>query len=346
MANAKTLTALNSTGAEIKKDELLRNHTSWRVGGPADYFAIAKTEDQLISLYTKAFELNMPVFILGLGCNILVGDKGIRGLVIKNTVKGIEIGNRTKAKITKSNKFRRDETHWRPGFLKLEGINFDIDTDDVVKVKIKSGTVFGYLITYLLNHGVTGLEYFAGIPSTFGAAIWNNIHGGEWLIEDFLKEVEILLPSGEKQVLTAKELGFHYDYSIFHEKEALILGATLLLPLGDVERAKHVAKEWKIRKRNQPGNSAGSNFANISPEERDLAHLDNCGVGYIIDKILDLRGKKVGDAWISEKHAAFIETGENAKATDIVELLNLIQNRTYAELGIKLREEIVRVGEF
>lgn len=340
------LKELQSTGASVVCDEPLAKYTSLKVGGPADYFAKISDQETIIKLYKKAHELEIPIFTLGMGTNVLIGDRGIRGLVIKNAVSSIDIGKKYPLRIEKSQKQRRQETHWKSGFLKLSDINFDISASEGVEVNISAGTPLAYAITFLLDKGITGLEYFAGIPGTFGGAVWNNVHGADWLLEDFLKEVEVMLPDGTIQVLSKQDLGLHYDFSIFHSNEALILSATLTLPLGDKKQAQYVAEEWAKRKSFQPKNTAGCTFGNISEEQRLQAHLENCGTGYIVDRVLNAKGKRVGSAWISEKHCNFIETTPGATAADVAHIIDYIKLRTYAELGIWLHEEILRVGEF
>lgn len=337
---------LEKSGSTILQNESLAKYTSMKIGGPADFFARVSEPRVLNSLFVNAAKLDIPVFVLGMGTNVLIGDKGYRGLVIKNEVTSVEVGIDVPVNISKSKKFRREEKHWNEGFLKLSDIDFDISSDQGVEVEVSAGTPLSYVIRTLLNAGITGLEYFSGIPGTFGGAIWNNIHGAEWLIEDFLHSVDILLPDGKIETLSKEELGFHYDYSIFHEKEAIILSAKLHLPYGNVEQAIFVANEWKKRKSFQPKNSAGCAFLNISEADKDMANLDNCATGYIVDRILKLKGKKVGGAWISNSHGNFIEVEKGAKASDVVALLDHIRLRTYAELGIMLEEEIVRIGEF
>ncbi|PIS22950.1 hypothetical protein COT49_02575 [candidate division WWE3 bacterium CG08_land_8_20_14_0_20_40_13] len=326
-------------------NEPMSNHTSLKVGGSADLYVMAASRDQLISAYTKSAKNNMSIFILGGGTNILVGDKGIRGAVVKNNWRDLEIGGTVKTKLIEERKKRNQQTIWRTGLLNWDDLGISSATEGI-KIKVSSGYSLPLLISETLKRGITGLELFSGIPGTVGGAVWNNIHGADWFFGDFLDEVEVCNNNGNVYCIKNDRLSLEYNDSYFHTHDLLIVSATLNLFLGDVKHAKETSKEWIKRKTVQPKNSAGCIFSNITEEEKIKAGLDNLSVGYIIDKVLGLRGYQVGQAKISESHANFIETFSGAKASHVVAVIDHVKNLAKEKLGLNLIEEIVRVGEF
>ncbi len=334
------------TKLQISEGEPLSKHTSLKIGGPADYFIEPKTQEDVRIIFEIVSNEHIPYFILGGGTNILVGDKGFRGLVIKNGSRSIEFLNESKIRIRRTSEDRHQETHWKEGFIKLSDLDYDEETEAGMIIKVSTGTPLPLLINKTLEKGLTGLQWFARIPGTIGGAVWNNIHGGKKYIGDYLYEVEVIDSSGVKRSLKREELELSYNKTPFQDSKALILSAKFNLQMGDKERAIATFEEWKRRKNNQPYNSAGSTFSNISEEERIKAGIENKAAGFIIDNILDLKGYKVGKVKVSEAHANFLETESGAKAKDALEIIETIQQRTKEKLGIELKLEIVKVGEF
>jgi UDP-N-acetylmuramate dehydrogenase len=149
----------------------------------------------------------------------------------------------------------------------------------------------------------------------------------------------------KKKVLAGGECNFKYDYSRFHKTKEIILSAELNLYKGDSKRAKDVFVEWTRRKKVQPQISAGCVFQNISRSDMLRLKLESSSWGYIIDKILDLKGRQIGGAKISAKHAAFIENAGNASAQDVLDLMDLIRKTAKDKLGIEPVPEIFVIGE-
>src|SRR5687767_13609575 len=179
----------------------LAPYTTFKIGGPADHFFRAKTPDDLSTAISAARELEIPFFLLGLGANILVGDKGYRGLVIHSEVGGIE-------------------------FL------------DDRRVKAGAGVeVFHDLIEATVSRGLGGLHHYVGIPSTVGGAIWQNLHflsppperERTCFVEEVLESCEILTAEGAIKTADVAYFQFGYDYSILHERDDVVLSATFRL---------------------------------------------------------------------------------------------------------------------
>jgi UDP-N-acetylmuramate dehydrogenase len=334
------------TTSEIKRDVPLAKYTTLKIGGSADYFIEPISIPEMIAVYQTAIENGIKCTILGGGSNILISDKGIRGIVIKNKVTGISYGNKIKINFRKTASHRHEEIHWKTGFIKLTDLDYDEDTQDAVLVKVNSGTSLQLLMYNTLHKGLTGLQWFARIPGTLGGAVWNNIHGGKKFISDFINSVSYIDSYGKQQILQRDNLSFDYNRSNFQNSNNLITEVGLVLQIGNKNKAMVVAEEWKKRKSDQPYNSAGSTFSNLSEEDKLNYGLSSISAGYIIDKILGLKGFKIGKVKISENHSNFLETELGATSADALEIINTVKVKAKEKIGIDLNLEIVLLGDF
>ena len=335
----------------IKKDQSLARYTTLKVGGKADLLYIAKDKKKLEEIIRLATQSEIPITILGWGSNVLISDRGIRGLVIINRINKIKIlddeeGGKDIELIEKE-----EETLARLDQIQSEiyGNFTDLDYNEshlpTSLVYVESGASLPLTIYKTIKADLTGLQWFAGIPGTIGGAIYNNIHGGTHFFEEIIDSVEILdRKSLKTKILTKDKLQAGYDQTIFHKTKDFILSAKLRLYHGDSEKAMYVFKEWKKRKSFQPQNSPGCVWQNLSQKEKEQLNLPTSSVGYIIDKILNLKGTSRNGALISPKHAAFIENTGSAKASDILYLMKLIYNQAKKRLGISLKPEIFLLG--
>lgn len=336
---------LSSNGLTVLTDHELAPYTTWKIGGKADLFIHVRTTDQLVFAVNTAKELDVNYTILGWGSNVLISDKGIRGLVIKNSAQEIIIKGETNEIIKTDNKIEaRLQVVDKKNYYDFSDLDYDESSYPTVEVSVASGTYLPYLINTLIDKGVTGLQWFSGIPGTIGGAVFNNIHGGNRFIGEFVKSVDVLTEVGERKILDKSELSLDYDYSVFHTNHDVILGVNLLLHLGDKNRAKNTSIAWATRKRLQPPNSAGCCFQNLDKSVQESLNLESNSWGYIIDKVLNLKGYTVGKAMVSPKHAAFIETQKGAKASDILNIFDKIYPESYKKLKITPRNEIFFLG--
>jgi len=330
--------------------------TTLRIGGPARYLVEVKTTAGLINAVKWARKRKLPVTVLGAGSNVLIGDLGIKGLVIINRACPSSDGVRIKVKNCKSKRAVQIKEHVvLPRLRQLEKgtVNFsDFDYDEGkyprVEVEVPSSAPLGLLITQLIERGITGLQWFTGIPGTVGGAIYKNIHGGTHFFSEVVNTVKVLEENGRMRKVGVEKCDFDYDQSRFQKSGEIILSAAFSLPLGDVSKAESVIKEWGGWKvKNQPQNSGGSVFMNLDVETQEKLELPTPGWGYIIDKILGLKGKKVGGAKISEMHAGFIVNDKGrAKAKDVLALIEMIKKKSKAKLGIVPDLEIALLGKF
>lgn len=335
---------------QLKINEPLAPYTTLKIGGPADLFFVAQTEDELIKAVKLAQKYKIDWVVLGWGSNILISDDGFRGLVIRNQSKEIKILGPAPENIKKERVISEEDRH---DFAVIKGKEYEVKFDDldydethlpVKLVKAASGEGLQKLITWTLEHGLTGLQWFARIPGTIGGAVFNNIHGGSHFFEEYLHEVTVLNPQGEIKTLTINDLGFGYDRSRFHQSGETILNVTLKLFEGDVDRAKEVAMQWANRKSVQPHNSPGCVFKNITQQERKRLGYPTTGTGYIIEWILKFTNKKVGGARVYDRHHNFIVNDGNATAKDYLTLIKQIKAETKRKTGVNLEPEIIFVG--
>ena len=301
----------------VRRQEAMARHTTMGVGGAADFFVTAPTREALRRLVQIARRYEQPAVILGSGSNLLVGDGGIRGMVIENQAQGI------------------DEPE-------AEAVAVAVAVavaDGSVRLRAESGVSFASLSRRTARQGLSGLEWAAGIPGTLGgAAVYNaGAYGG--CLADVLAEIEVGEPEGRERTLPASELGLAYRGSAFTRGllgERAILSLTFTLQPGNAAAALARIEELEAkRKAAQPhGRNAGSIFKNPS------AHP----AWWLIDRV-GLRGHRIGDAGISEQHTNWIVNLGTARAAEVTALMELARQRVRDEFGIELEAEIARVGE-
>lgn len=296
-------------GIAIQKNVLLAPMTTFKIGGPADYFFEARTKQDLIETIRIARENKVNHFILGTGANVLISDKGFQGLVIHNQTNKV-------------------------GFL------------DNGKVLTESGVIFADLIELCVAKGLSGLEHFVGIPSSIGGALWQNLHflspdrTRTVFIEEFLDNARILNERGEIKNVTKDYFNFAYDESVLRHNQDIVLEATFQLnPKPEPEMQKIISSNLKWRSiKHPPLNkfpSVGSIFRNI-PGHGAGRLIDACG----------LKGTKIGNAKISELHAnIFINLG-GASAQNILDLMKLAQREVKKKFDLDLAPEIKLIGKF
>lgn len=311
----------------FKENVQLALFTTFKIGGPAEFFYEARTVSELVGAVTKARALGMPVTILGGGTNVLISDKGIRGLVIKNNTGEITI--------------RGMKGKYQGGVTKGS-----------VFVEVDGGVIFNKLVRFAIEEGLGGLEAHLGLPGTVGGAIFMN---SKWTkpiryVGDAVYQVTILTPKNEVKVVDRSYFRFAYDTSIIQKTGDIVLRVVFALTPGEKDDFWKVANESiRYRRESQPQGikSPGCTFRNISSSQAIAAVTPNytTSAGFLIDHS-GLKGKSVGDAQISPIHANFIVNNGNALASDVVTLIELARAKVKEQFGVELQEEIVRLGEF
>ena len=281
-------------------DELMSRHTTFRIGGPASVFVTPKSEKDLVTAIEICRSQGAPYFILGNGSNLLVSDQGYDGVVV-------HIGSDL-----------RD--------ISVEG----------TEITAKTGAMLSQVAHAALAHGLTGMEFAAGIPGSLGGACIMNAgaYGGE--MSQILVGVRALDDKGQIVELAADQLELGYRHSIMMEKQYVVLGARIHLEKGNPEKIQAQMddlKEKRIAKQPLEYPSAGSTFKR--PEGAFAGKL-------IMDA--GLRGFRIGDAMVSEKHCGFVVNAGKATAEDVCGVISHVQQVVMEKYGKELEPEIRFLG--
>lgn len=289
---------------DIAENQMIAGFTSWRVGGPARWFAQPSAEE-VAGLLRKAREANVATFLLGRGSNVLISDRGFDGLVLctRNSLNKIE----------------------RKGSL----------------VVAEGGASLPKLARFAATQGFAGFEFLVGIPGTVGGGVAMNAGLAAYYhreIADVLDWVEVVDREGNFIRLDASSLNFGYRSSrVLEDGLAVVRAAFRLEDEGDPKKIhESIIAHLRERKRKQPLDkpTAGSTFK--SPP-------GGKGAGFYIEEA-GLKGAVIGGARVSEKHANWIENRGDATADDIQRLIDLIRKTVADGQGVMLEPEIQRVG--
>lgn len=306
----------------IKINEPLSIHTSIKIGGPAKWYFEAQSKEDLILAVKTALDLRIPYFVLGGGTNVLFKDEGFNGLIIRNKAQNISLLG-FKGKVEKG----------------------QLNLNEIILVS-ESGATINQLVRYTIEEGLEGLENFLGQPGTVGGAVYNNAHWQKFLIGDKIITAEIINKDGDVVEVNKSYFKFGYDQSILHKTKETVLSVKFRLIKGNKEVLWERANQTlAYRKETQPPfPSLGCTFQNISKSDAMRIATPNltCSAGYLIDSV-GLKGKTIGGAQISEKHANFILNTGNATSSDVLSLINLIKSKVVEKFGVELKEEIVIV---
>lgn len=297
--------------ARVRRDLALGAFTTFRVGGPADWFFEPRSGDEIVTALELAREAGLFVTMLGGGSNVLIADAGIRGLVLHP--KGGDIQ-------------RVDQTH----------------------VRADAAITINGLVRWTIVHGAAGLEAWAGTPGTVGGAIFGNAHFGGRLIGELVDSVRLATRDGVSRTLPAGDMAFGYDRSRLQDTGEILLSADFRVTDGEPARLRAVAREsLAFRKRTQPLDtpSAGCVFQN--PERGRDVVPDGIpwSAGALVDRA-GLKEARVGGASVSATHGNFIVNDGSATARDIRLLIDRCRTTVRERFGVELREEIVYLGDF
>ncbi|MBI5620285.1 UDP-N-acetylmuramate dehydrogenase [Candidatus Gottesmanbacteria bacterium] len=311
----------------FKENISLAPFTTFKIGGPAEFFYEARTVSELVDAVIKARKMGLVVTVLGGGTNVLIGDKGIRGLVIKNNTDAITI--------------RGMKGRYRAG-----------RKDGSVYVEADTGVLFNKFVRFTVDEGLGGLEAHLGLPGTVGGAIFMN---SKWTkpvsyVGDVVFQATILTSENETKIVDKSFFRFDYDSSVIQKTKDVVLRVVFVLTPGEKDDLWKIANQSiAYRRVSQPQGvkSSGCTFRNLSQAEAMLVSSPNqtTSAGFLVDHA-GLKGAAVGDAQISSVHANFIVNNGRAKASDVVELIERARKKVKEQYGIELQEEIVRLGEF
>ena len=296
---------------KVLKNEPLKQHTSFRVGGPAKVYVVPEDIEELQKLSRFLHEEKLPYDIIGNGTNLLVSDAGVDHVVV-------EIGRA------------------------LEGIELlpeaNASDEKTYYIRVLAGTLLSKAAQFAATQELSGMEALRGIPGTLGGAVTMNAGAYGTEMKDVLYSVDVLTPEGELQTLTPAELALGYRHSVIPERGYVVVAATLALRKGDPAEIKaRMADFQNRRKEKQPLDkaSAGSTFKR--PE------------GYFAGKLIEdtgLRGFRHGGAQVSEKHCGFVINDGTARAADIYWLIGEVRKRVLLEQHVELTPEVKIWGNF
>lgn len=288
--------SLELPASQIRIDEPLNLHTTFKIGGPADVYIMPDSVENL----KKALELintyNVPMFVIGNGSNLLAKDEGFPGAVV--------------------------QVYKNMSNVSVEGLEVVAD----------AGVSLAKLSGIIADSSLEGFEFASGIPGTLGGAVFMNAgaYGGE--MKDVLLSIEVMDRTGKVFTIDAKDLRLGYRSSILQRKDWIVLSAKMHFGVGKPSEIKALMKDLNNRrKEKQPLDlpSAGSAFKR--PE------------GYYAGKLImdaGLRGYRVGDAAVSEKHCGFIVNLGQATSADILALVKHIENEVYSQFKVTLETEL------
>ncbi|MGE3983544.1 MAG: UDP-N-acetylmuramate dehydrogenase [Dehalococcoidia bacterium] len=308
MLDAAFIHALQAIGAPVKLDEPLSRHTTIGIGGPADAYVTVEDASQLSKVVQLAGQAGVPFFVLGSGSNIVVGDRGIRGVVIDNKARA------------QSDPERR------------------MNGEERFVIRAESGANFAATARHLAFAGYAGMEWACGIPGTLGGAVVYNAGAYGGCLGDVLQRIAVATADGDME-LAAADLGLVYRGSDFTRglmTGRAVLWAEFALWRGDETALRAQVADYDERrtKAQPPGRNAGSFFKN-PPGHPAWKLLDATG----------MRGYQIGGAQFSPKHCNFLINAGGATAADVAALKSLAQQRIFEEFGVHMENEVSLVGE-
>ena len=317
---------------KIPKDNILRNesmkkHTSFKIGGEAEFFVKAKNIEEIKHILSICKNNNIPLTIVGNGSNLLVKDNGIKGIVLKVDFDNIKIENiedyNIQNMLDKENKWENIKQN---------------NNENYAIVTVGAGVTLGKLAQVLLKKSISGFEFASGIPGTIGGAIRMNAgaYGSEF--KDIVIETTCINLNGEIIKLNNVQQKFEYRRSVFKDEKYIILESKLMLKcVEDSKIIKEKMDEYKkSRVEKQPIEfpSAGSTFKRGS-DFITAKLIDECG----------LKGYTVGDAQVSTKHAGFVINKGNATAEDVIKLVEIIKKTILDKFEKNIELEVEIIGD-
>jgi UDP-N-acetylmuramate dehydrogenase len=283
--------------------------TTFKVGGAADWVVEAHGAEEVQRAVRIARESELACVPLGGGSNVLVSDAGVRGIVLR--IRG---------------------TH--------------VTRVDDRRIRAEAGLTINGLVRWTINHGVGGLESWAGTPGTVGGAVYGNAHFRGRLIGELVESVMLADANGRIVSVPAREMEFGYDYSRLHRTREVVISADFRVAPEDPAAIREGARQsLAFRKRTQPleSPSAGCVFQNPDPSTDPVPPDIPASAGALVDRA-GLKGAREGGARVSTTHANFIVNEGTATATDIRRLIERCKTAVREKFGVELREEIVYLG--
>jgi UDP-N-acetylmuramate dehydrogenase len=306
---ARRLTATFG-GERVRTHVPLAPFTTFKVGGPADLLFEPRSSADMTRALVMAGDAGVPVTVLGGGSNVLIGDGGVRGLVLRP----------------------------RGGAVSLESPGH---------VRADSAITINELVRWTIGRGLAGVEAWAGTPGTVGGGVYGNAHWAGHLLSELIESVRLWQPGGTVVDTPAAEMDFGYDRSRLQRTREVLLSARFIVRPGDPAALRAAARQsLAYRKRTQPLHvpSAGCIFQNPAPGETLPDGMPR-SAGALVDRA-GMKGAREGRAVVSPTHANFIVNEGGATAGEIRALIEACRAAVRHRHGVELRDEIAYVGEF
>jgi UDP-N-acetylmuramate dehydrogenase len=294
----------------VRRDVILAPLTTFRVGGAADLLAEPHSGAELVAVLNVARDHAVPVTLLGGGSNVLVGDRGVRGLVVRP----------------------------RAGGATTEGPG---------RVRADAALTLNGLVRWTIGRGFAGLEAWAGTPGTVGGGVYGNAHWAGRLLSETIDSVRLWDAVAGLADVPACQMGFAYDVSRLQHTGEVVVSVLFRVTVGEVAALRAVARDsLAYRKRTQPLDtpSAGCIFQNPTSEDGVPPDIPR-SAGALVDRA-GLKGLRIGGAIVSPTHGNFIVNAGTATAADILALIERCRLTVRERFGVELRDEIVRLGDF
>ncbi len=296
---------------DVKLNESLAKHVTFKIGGPAKYFIIVRKTDNLVALLNYLTAEGADYVIISGGSNMLINDAGYEGLVIKISTTEI------------------------PKII------------DGTRLEAQAGVDLSLIVNFALKNSLAGMDWAAGVPGSFGGAIRGNAGAMGKDISTVLQWVDVWR-DGEVIRLSANECGYGYRESNFKHNQDVILRGEILLELGDKAQLMQNMQKYLSQRKHTPFPSAGSFFKNLKMDKwpgdkKDLPELflqrGSVPVGWMTEE-LGLKGLTSGGAKISDEHGNYIINFNNATQADVLTLVEEIKQRVYNKFGVELEPEV------
>lgn len=311
----------------VKTQEPMKNHTTFRIGGPAKCYVEPGSVDKLVEVLQYLRQEGQDFFLLGNGSNLLVADEGVDGVVVatrsnpKNSLEQMRLIKEEDANELVELGYLKDTSEYKGKTFALAGC----------------GILLASMASQLASNSLEGFEFASGIPGTLGGAVTMNAgaYGGE--MKDVIVAAKVLTPEGKVIILDKEQLKLSYRHSIVQEEQYIVLEALFVFSTGVESSIRATMQELNGKRRDKQPleyGSAGSTFKR--PE------------GHFAGKLIQdagLRGFRVGDVMVSEKHCGFVVNVGDGTSAQAEEVISHVQQVVQEKFGVTLETEVKRLPQ-
>lgn len=341
MLQKEKIKELLSAGT-VRENEPMSKHTTFRIGGTADIYIETVYIEELVDVIKYLRREKYPYFLMGNGSNVLVSDDGYRGAVVVTKAQNKPESVSEKYHLLNDIRIYKDDDDRNNiqarEYIIESGYADKSDIEGKTVVYAGSGVLLSKLASQIAENELKGFEFAGGIPGTLGGAVTMNAgaYGGE--IKDVILGARVLTSSGDVKVLTAEELKLGYRTSIIQSEDMIVTDAVFVFEKGNRQEIIDKMNDFNKRRRDKQPleyGSAGSTFKR--PE------------GYFAGKLIQdagLKGYRVGDVMVSDKHSGFVVNTGNGTCRQAMEVIEHVQKQVMEKFGVNLELEVKKLGDF